>query len=108
MTSPTQTIAAPTYALVRAPIAPMNAEPRVSSAQVSQTLFGHAPTIIDSHGDWHRVRTLDGYEGWTHSGYLAVLDAPVPLPLNESALRDLVADDVAHSLRNGATPSGFK
>jgi len=97
-------VAAPTFALVRAPIAPMLAEPSVQSIQISQTLFGHAPSIVDTDGDWHRVRTLDGYEGWTHAGYLAVLDAPAPVVLDESSVRALAPGEVPAPTRNGNTP----
>jgi cell wall-associated NlpC family hydrolase len=68
-----------TIALVRSPIAPMLAEPRVSATQHSQALFGRSLLVVarDGAGDWLRVRTLhDGYEGWTHAGYLEVLDVP--------------------------------
>jgi cell wall-associated NlpC family hydrolase len=90
-------LSTPAFALVRAPIAPMQAEPRVSSAQVSQTLFGHAPTVVETSGDWHRIRTLDGYEGWTHVGYLAVLDAPLPLALSAATVRALGGGEAAAS-----------
>jgi cell wall-associated NlpC family hydrolase len=56
--------------IVRASIAPMHAEARVSSPQISQRLAGHEVTSIATEGDWHRVRGEDGYEGWIHQGYL--------------------------------------
>ena len=66
----------PAIAIVRAPVAPLHAEPRIASGQVSQSLFGHALLVLGEAGDWRRVRTLhDGYEGWTHVGYLLVDDA---------------------------------
>ena len=58
--------------IVRASIAPMHAEPRVSSPQISQRLAGHSVTVLSSEGDWHRVRGQDAYEGWIHRGYLKV------------------------------------
>jgi cell wall-associated NlpC family hydrolase len=63
-------------AVVVAPVAPMLAEPHVSSGQVSQQLAGHAVAIVEDRGDWLLVRGTDGYEGWTHRGYLA--DGSVP------------------------------
>lgn len=63
-------------ALVRAAVAPMLADPRVSAAQLSQSLFGHFAWVVAEEGDWRRLRTLDDYEGWTHRGYLEVLDDP--------------------------------
>lgn len=59
-----------TVATVRTAIAPINAEPRVSSPQVSQQLSGHVVRVLESESDWRRVRGEDGYEGWVHSGYL--------------------------------------
>src|SRR5687768_10006318 len=56
--------------LVGAVIAPMHAEARVSSVQVSQRLAGHAVTVLATDGDWLRVRGEDDYEGWMHHGYL--------------------------------------
>lgn len=56
--------------VVRPAIAPMHAESRVSSPQVSQRLAGHVVTIRASEGDWVRAEGEDGYEGWIHRGYL--------------------------------------
>ena len=56
--------------VVRAAIAPMHAEPRISSAQISQRLCGHALVVLGAEGDWLRVRGEDSYEGWVHRGYV--------------------------------------
>jgi cell wall-associated NlpC family hydrolase len=56
--------------IVRAAVAPMHGEPRVSSAQISQRLGGHAVQVVATDGDWVRARGEDGYEGWMHRGYL--------------------------------------
>lgn len=58
-------------AVVAAAIAPMLAEPHVSSGQVSQQLAGHVVSIVEDQGDWLLVRGRDDYEGWMHRGYLA-------------------------------------
>ena len=63
-------------AVVVAAIAPMLAEPHVSSGQVSQHLAGHVVSIVEDQGDWLLVRGRDEYEGWMHRGYLAKLAAP--------------------------------
>ncbi|MBK5188295.1 MAG: C40 family peptidase [Gemmatimonadaceae bacterium] len=62
---------------VRAAIAPLHAEPRAASEQVSQSAAGHLATILEAGDGWHRVRLVDGYEGWMHEGYLdtSALDA---------------------------------
>jgi hypothetical protein len=68
-----QLIFVPTVAraIVVAAIAPMLAEPHVSSAQVSQQLAGYTVAIVEDQGDWLLVRGGDEYEGWMHRGYLA-------------------------------------
>jgi cell wall-associated NlpC family hydrolase len=58
-------------ATVVAAVAPMLAEPHVSSGQVSQQLAGHAVSIVEDQGDWLLVRGRDEYEGWMHRGYIA-------------------------------------
>ncbi len=58
---------------VRTAIAPMHAEPRVSSPQVSQQLAGYFVDILSREGDWCRARGEDGYEGWIHRGFLVDL-----------------------------------
>jgi gamma-D-glutamyl-L-lysine dipeptidyl-peptidase len=57
--------------VVRASIAPMHTESRVSSPQTSQRLAGHTIAVLEVAGDWLRVRGEDGYDGWMHRGYVA-------------------------------------
>ena len=56
--------------------APMHAEPKVSSPQVSQALGGHTLAVVESRDDWHQLRGDDGYTGWVHAGYLAPVASP--------------------------------
>lgn len=58
--------------------APMHAEPKVSSPQISQALGGHTLSVVESRDDWHQLRGDDGYTGWTHAGYLAPVAAANP------------------------------
>ena len=64
-------VSAVARAIVVAAVAPMLAEPHVSSGQVSQQLAGHHVAILEDQGDWLLVRGCDAYEGWMHRGYLA-------------------------------------
>jgi cell wall-associated NlpC family hydrolase len=57
-------------ARVRAAVAPMMSEARISATQTSQQTSGHVVTLLESRGDWWHVRSEDGYEGWMHRGYL--------------------------------------
>lgn len=56
--------------LVRAAVAPMHVEARISSAQTSQVVAGRVVTVLAQHHDWWHVRSADAYEGWVHQGYL--------------------------------------
>jgi hypothetical protein len=58
-------------AAVRTPVAPLFAEPRVSSAQISQLLAGRTVDLLETRDDWYRICGPDEYEGWIHRGYLA-------------------------------------
>jgi len=58
-------------ATVRTPLAPMFAEPRVASAQISQLVAGRVVELLERRDDWYRVCGPDEYEGWLHRGYLA-------------------------------------
>lgn len=58
------------FGLVRAAVAPVHGEPRISSAQVSQYVLGHRLDLLSRREMWWRVRGEDGYIGWVHHGYL--------------------------------------
>lgn len=62
----------PARVAVRAAIAPLLGEPRISASLTSQLLTGEVATVLEQRGDWMRVRGEDDYEGWTHAGYLGV------------------------------------
>jgi cell wall-associated NlpC family hydrolase len=63
-------VAVETTRLVASAVAPLHAEPRASSEQVTQSLAGHLVVILEVREGWKRVRLDDGYEGWMHEGYL--------------------------------------
>jgi hypothetical protein len=56
--------------LVRAAVAPMLREPRISSEQISQRVAGHVVQLLEGTAPWLRVRGEDEYAGWMHEGYL--------------------------------------
>ena len=56
--------------MIRSPVAPLFAEPRISSVQISQLLAGHAVELLEERDAWACVRGVDMYEGWMHRGYL--------------------------------------
>lgn len=64
-------LTAPGRALVRSAIAPMYAEPHVTSIQISQRLCGHDVELLEEQEDWFKARGVDEYEGWIHRGFLS-------------------------------------
>ena len=79
--------------IVRAAVAPMHAEARVSSPQVSQRLAGHAITVLATEGDWVRACGEDGYEGWVHRGYLEATTTGLTTPTRRLSLGTTVRED---------------
>ncbi len=89
------------HATVVRTVAPLLAEARPSSTQISQLLRGHHAEVLEGVGDWLRVRGVDGYTGWCHAGYLSVA------PWDAATLRSGWSDERRMSL--GCTvraPSG--
>lgn len=70
----------------RAAVAPLNAEPRAASTQISQSLFGWPLSVLAEEGDWLRVAGDDAYEGWLHRGYVAAPDGADRAPAVVSAI----------------------
>lgn len=68
--------------VVRAAIAPLMGEPRISTSQISQRVSGHELEVLErgtgAADDWLRVRGRDAYEGWVHRGYLDRIEAFEP------------------------------
>jgi hypothetical protein len=93
-------------AAVRTPVAPLFAEPRVSSAQISQLLAGRTVDLLETRDDWYRICGPDDYEGWVHRGYLA--PAPQPTARRSSQLERLSLGCVTTDGRGGrrAMPLG--
>ena len=59
--------------VITSAIAPLLAEARAGSEQVSQRLYGHTVEMLELRTPWHRVRGMDGYEGWLHLGFARAL-----------------------------------
>ena len=65
------------HVVARAAVVPLQAEPALRAEQVSQLVLGETAAVLESSGEWRRVRCdLDGYAGWAHLGYLVELDDP--------------------------------
>ena len=58
-----------------AAVAPVLASPGVRAEQMTQLVLGETALILGRDTEWWRVRTdVDGYEGWTHEGYVREFD----------------------------------
>jgi cell wall-associated NlpC family hydrolase len=68
---PDTTLGEQVAAIVTAALAPLLAAPRVSASRASEALHGEVLAVLETRGDWLRVRGADGYLGWTHAGYVA-------------------------------------
>jgi cell wall-associated NlpC family hydrolase len=56
--------------IVRSAITPIYAQPTLRAEQVSQMVLGETGAVLESAGEWRRIRAhVDGYEGWVHAGY---------------------------------------
>lgn len=113
--------------VVKTPIAPLFAEPKVASAQISQLLAGRTCDVLESRDDWFLVRGPDEYEGWINRGFLYHTGLPTlgdrislgcvtsngsgtqrPMPLGAfltPAERVVRGDAVGSSERGGAFPA---
>ncbi|HEX7241811.1 MAG TPA: C40 family peptidase [Longimicrobiaceae bacterium] len=62
------------HAVVTSAVAPMLAGPSINDTQVSQTLLGHHLIVLRRTGRWLQCRAPEGYIGWVHAGYVALVD----------------------------------
>ena len=75
-----------TSLVARAGVAPVKREPNLRSEQVTQFVLGETARVLESQGDWCRVRLdLDRYEGWVHRGYALETDHEIARGWKESA-----------------------
>jgi cell wall-associated NlpC family hydrolase len=73
-------------AIIRSAVAPLFAQPTLRAEQVSQLVLGETARVTESAGDWRRLTgDQDGYQGWTHAGYLVETDAAAAYLWREAA-----------------------
>jgi cell wall-associated NlpC family hydrolase len=59
------------HLISRSAITPVLAQATLRAEQVTQLVLGETGEVLESSGEWRRIRVhLDGYEGWVHAGYL--------------------------------------
>jgi len=70
----------------RAGVAPVFREPNLRAEQVTQFVLGETARVVESQGEWRRVRLdRDRYEGWVHQGYALETDHEIARGWRESA-----------------------
>lgn len=75
-----------TSLIARAGVAPVQREPNLRAEQVTQFVLGETAKVLESQGDWRRVRLdVDRYEGWVHLGYALETDHEIARGWRESA-----------------------
>jgi hypothetical protein len=63
------------YGIANLSIAPLRAEAREQSEQVSQLLFGETVTILEKRKSWYKILTyFDNYEAWVDVKLIKVID----------------------------------
>jgi hypothetical protein len=62
------------HAVVSAAVAPMLSGPKIQCTQVSQAVLGSRLIVFRRDGRWLQCRGSDGYIGWIHAGYVALMD----------------------------------
>lgn len=75
-----------TSLIARSGVAPVQREPNLRAEQVTQFVLGETARVVESQGDWRRVRLdVDRYEGWVHLGYALETDHEIARGWRESA-----------------------
>lgn len=62
------------HAVVTAAVAPVLGGPMIVETQVSQVVLGNHLLVLRRRGRWLQCRSPDGYIGWVHAGYVALVD----------------------------------
>ena len=79
------------YMVCCVPVSPMRAEASHKSEMVSQQLFGEKSLLLESSGDWAKIKLrYDGYEGWVQQSHLVEIDEEIYLKADKNLTADLL------------------
>ncbi len=63
------------YGICPLSIVPLRAEPKNTSEQTSQLLYGEFFTVVDARKSWSKIQNeSDGYEGWINNKHFLLIE----------------------------------
>ena len=63
------------YGICPLSIVPLRAEPKNTSEQTSQLLYGEFFTVFDTRKSWSKIQNeSDGYEGWLNNKHFLLIE----------------------------------
>ena len=99
-------------AIIQTGIAPLMTQPTAACECADEALYGMRVSMLERAGDWVRVRTHYGYDGWVNAAYLmehegrvAAFDAAEKRVVLRPFI-DLMHEPKVHSARRGAGGDG--
>ena len=95
-------------AIVTAALAPLQSEPKISAARVSEVLHGEVLDVLERREEWLRIRAPDGYIAWLPAGYVATGPADWAEDWRERATARSLSADILTSDGRRRLPTGAR
>lgn len=93
-------------AVVTAAIAPLQREPQITAARVSEVLHGETLDVLERRDEWLRVTAPDGYVGWLAAGYVATGPTDWAEDWRERATARSLSADIVTAAGRRRLPTG--
>ncbi len=93
-------------AIVTAALAPLQSEPKISAARVSEVLHGEVLDVLERREEWLRIRAPDGYIAWLPAGYVATGPADWAEDWRERATARSLSADILTTDGRRRLPTG--
>ena len=93
-------------AVVTAAIAPLQREPQLTAARVSEVLHGETLDVLERREEWLRVQATDGYVAWLPAGYVATGPADWAEDWRQRATARSFSADVVTAAGRRRLPTG--
>jgi len=95
-------------AIVTAALAPLQSEPKISAARVSEVLHGEVLDVLERQQEWLRIRAPDGYIAWLPAGYVATGPADWADDWRERATARSLSADILTTEGRRRLPTGAR